>query len=231
MTLTYIGKKEWLPLHLWHSKRCIMESKWGLKLAVRPKEKCRLRLYRAASRSCTIHDASYIKFIKLSASSVEDIYQFLQGCLDPTGFPITNESFVSRRRIGRQLFYKYQEYPRSVICPVEFIWNFPDDNMLRCQLIIMVHPAGFDEVMNVLKLMKRDFSSLVEIENISGRFGRFDFNGQRSTDILQHVLPKFDESGDSLSKWTTFSKLSGISPSALEPGYLIDIDIKNCKKR
>ena len=54
----------WLPTHLWHAKRCRMQSIWGHRLACKSNDKRLSKCLKASTSGCFIIDVSFLSFTK-----------------------------------------------------------------------------------------------------------------------------------------------------------------------
>lgn len=171
--------KIWLETHVWHAKRMKMETMYGYRLGLTPTLKSHRPAYRAARRSCIIHDASYYSIMELSGSR-NDLVKVLIGVIGG-GNPWTGSKYESGGRMAEVTFYRYQQWPLGLLGPGEVIWrpSNPSDGLEsnsqkgkrkrnddeeklsggRRHLWIRVHPQMFEDVYQALCKSIKDIMS------------------------------------------------------------------------
>lgn len=175
------GKTKWLRTHLWHAKRFHMTDIWGYRLAVRPAEKCRRGLYKAAIYKTLLSDISYMQSMQVTASRA-DLSQVLEKL---TGQPwIYNENFwAGQVVVGSRA---YEEYPVKFVAPIQVFCSGVNGDQFS--LLLSIHPSASELLISVLDTFSTNLQTHLQIDDKTTAVARFSFRGPRSHATLQHIL-------------------------------------------
>ncbi|KAF7726095.1 hypothetical protein EC973_009069 [Apophysomyces ossiformis] len=222
--------KRWLETHMWHTKRMKMMNLWGYRLAARPNTKSARTTYKSSTHLSILHDMSYMGCIEL-VGSFKDIVTVLDLLTDPCSPSVG--SISKGQRVGHTNMYSYTGYPTNFICPVSFVWRTHQTEDGKSALWIWVHPAAFDEVYANIAVARDAvigatpiyLAAFVDLELLDQRneLLRFDFNGPRSTALLQSVLEPVTREANGNRLWKDILHLR--SSCSLPPGVVIGMTV------
>ncbi|XP_012283622.1 ribonucleases P/MRP protein subunit POP1 [Orussus abietinus] len=150
------ANKRWLETHLWHAKRFHMVEKWGYVVPNHSNDKCFRASFRAMTRNCLIQDISYYTCLEIRGPE-EAIKSTLKAHCNPYELSFSAKAYLTGKREGTVMFYAKNEYPKSSIGYVHFLWKCNDS--LSKVIWIWVHPSFYNEF---LKEIVKSFEFTME---------------------------------------------------------------------
>lgn len=180
----------WLETHIWHAKRFKMGEIWGgRKVGLWPVDRGVRSGWKATSRDCVAHDASYMDVVQLSTERDGFCLRKVLGrCLKGglNGSEMAADVLQGRRMVDTII---YDTFYNRTVAPVSIMWR-PNGK----QAWLWVHPAAKQDVSSTLASADRE--CLVDIKLLVGKFCRFEIIGPRAINILLSVLTKVKSHND-----------------------------------
>ncbi|XP_047492472.1 ribonucleases P/MRP protein subunit POP1-like [Penaeus chinensis] len=146
----------WLETHVWHAKRFHMTRKWGYALSESPTMKGYRSTLRAATKTCTVQDVSYLCCIELEgtrASLLAGLAPITQS-LDLVKLK-SPEVLQGKKWVSLVLFMKDKK-PYGALGSVDILWHPKPGNHQdtketeNSKLWLWVHPSAHFRVVNLL---------------------------------------------------------------------------------
>ncbi|XP_015917479.1 ribonucleases P/MRP protein subunit POP1 [Parasteatoda tepidariorum] len=149
----------WLGTHIWHAKRCKMDTLWGYKLPIHCNDKKLGATHQAATKHAMLMDLSYYCCISLEGPE-DKLLAGLTTLTDPdSGSNFGSAMYRDGMREGHTVVYHPFKFPYEAIGPVTFIWK-PITDMssdsetskysAKRSLWIWCHPSFHNEFVDVL---------------------------------------------------------------------------------
>lgn len=206
--------KAWLETHVWHAKRMKMETLWGHRIALTPTLKSHRPAFRAARRSCIVHDASYYAILELRGRR-DDLVGVLSGIIGPGTGAWTGGKYESGGRSAQLTLYRYQAWPLGLLGPAEIIWDAASNDETR-RIWIRVHPAMFDDVHEAIAasasaVSANSSASELHLSDLRGDLCSFELMGPKTIKVLKGVL-KLAKASNSSAKRRFWDDLDAATP-------------------
>jgi ribonuclease P/MRP protein subunit POP1 len=147
---------KWLETHVWHAKRMKMQSLWGYKLAYYMNDKGIRASYRFMKNSAVLYDSSY--YAGLIIKDLE--------------FVKTSLKHLKSQEYSTDTYFYHNG---QLISPVETFYS-------EKGLVLLVHPAGYAEIIEVLK------DKNIEYIDLKDQLSVFRIRGSKSTEVLKNSI-------------------------------------------
>lgn len=218
----------WLETHVWHAKRFHMTRKWGYALSVTPTMKGYRSTLRAATKTCTVQDVSYLCCIELEgtkASLLAGLAPITQS-LDLAKLK-SPEVLQGKRWMSLVLFKKHKK-PYGALGSVDILWHpkpgHDQDNKEseNSKLWLWVHPSAHSQVVNLLieaynfKKKLGEADSVIQMNDQETKLLEVSKEGDSPMEIEEvNEVPKSESkdtevpAGFSNNDDTSFNKIEG----------------------
>ncbi|TDH68301.1 hypothetical protein CCR75_004110 [Bremia lactucae] len=194
----------WLPTHLWHAKRMVVQEQYGYMLALHRSDKSVSAALEAVRKMATLHDSSYNGIIELFGLP-QIILEALQLISDSNGSDFNGLRFLAGAEEGTSVLYRKSEFPQGAITPVKFMWRplkedyktgkfqlHEDWQNTKRQLWLWVHPAAYMEAATAIAAACQEVvgegDEHIEMHDRRGHLCRFKVRGRVANELVANLL-------------------------------------------
>ncbi|KAL4202426.1 hypothetical protein AMTRI_Chr02g263670 [Amborella trichopoda] len=209
-----------LRTHRWYAKRFSMVKRWGFHLpqGLAGGGRGSRAVLKWMKHNALVHDASYYSVVQLEGPQKFIFTVLAMVMIPPPSISSAEPSQASIHGVsyGSAMLHHFETPTSRPIAPVTYMWRpslaegmssrESDANLSSgendCfneyrQLWILIHPAAFDEGLNVLtsacqKLMD-ETGIFIKCFDLEGKFGRLDVMGCNALQVLQKILHAVSE--------------------------------------
>eukprot|EP00178_Gracilaria_changii_P011233 TRINITY_DN3213_c0_g1_i1.p1 TRINITY_DN3213_c0_g1~~TRINITY_DN3213_c0_g1_i1.p1 ORF type:complete len:722 (-),score=104.67 TRINITY_DN3213_c0_g1_i1:3270-5435(-) len=178
----------WLETHIWHAKRFVMGDIGGRRVAVRCNDRGYRSAYKAATRACVVHDASYLDVIEIYGDFIS-LKTVLKAVTGPHSDRVATNPVIKGCCWVTDVIIMDGE---KVVGPSDVLWR-PSPVHLDYDLLndkemkvwLWVHPHLTDTVLQCVQKRAKDGTN---VHKLTAAPQRFSLYGPRSGIVLASVL-------------------------------------------
>ena len=136
----------WLETHVWHAKRFHMTRVWGKAVPDTPTDKGWRACYRAASNKCLMWDMSYLMLVEVVGNK-SVVMESMNRMTDSRTGSVFSDGPGERTAV----VFRPGQFPAGVVGEVSYMWRPQAGGTAEDLLWIWVHPAFYQEFVNLMK--------------------------------------------------------------------------------